>query len=369
MRATLAALFLFIVPAPCPSATAPDLSARIRIDASLDEYLPGEWVLDAGTVFAEAPDDSRWGSDNDIRRLAVTWDSRYLYIAVEVTTSASVLMVFVEHTAGGVSDLVFAGALRRNIVFSRITPNLVIEANRSAAEARAAVVSISEPPRYVGPDALQSRFFQPARGPGALEAAVPWDRILPESGQIRVLAVVTAGPGTGAGDAAPDPRERLPVLREAQVRLDNAVTLTVDRNYDGEPDIGVSPRDEAAFEFVQDTPRSRGAGFVIELGTSTVLPGTENRVNFRVRAVELDEPVQYYLTGEVYSIAGDRVRVLFRDRAQWFEPGVMPPEDVWDGRDDSGEFVDGGIYVLSVTGGYAPGATDYTARKPVSVVR
>ena len=209
MKAAVLALLLLGIPAICGATTAPDLSTRIRIDGNLDEYEPDEWVLDANTSFREAPGDSRWGTDNDISRIAVTWDLNYLYIAVETNNYSSILMTFLEHENGGIADLVGAAALRRNIVFSRIPPNLVVDANRAEPEARVAVVSILEPPRYIDPGLYRSRFYQPASGKGALEMAFPWESVLPASGLIKVLAVVTAGAGTGAGDAAPDPTMRL----------------------------------------------------------------------------------------------------------------------------------------------------------------
>ncbi len=369
MKAAVLALLLLGIPALCAATTAPDLSARINIDGYVDEYEPDEWVLDTRTLFRETPDDSRWGTDNDITRIAVTWDFNYLYIAVEANNYSSVLMTFLEHGNNGISDLVSLAALRRNIVFSSITPNLVIEANRAEPEARMAVVSIVEPPRYINSGLFRSRFYQPARGPGALEVALPWESVLPSSGLIKVLAAVTAGSGTGAGDAAPDPSALLQSRRMAQASLDNAISITVDRNYDGQADIGVSPRSEATFNFAQAKPRVPDSGFVIELGGATMALDSGVPLSFWIEAVNLDEPAQFYMTCEVYSLSGDRVRVLFRDELRLYEPGVKPPEDTWDGRNDSGEYVDGGIYILNVSSGVSPGTSDHVTRKPVSVVR
>jgi hypothetical protein len=278
-------------------------------------------------------------------------------------------MTFLEHDVGGISDLVGAAALRRNIVFSRIAPNLVVEANRAESEAKVSAVSLLEPPRDVREELYRSRYYQPARGPGALEIALPWGSVLPSSGLIKILAVVTAGAGTGAGDAAPDPSARLQFQHEAQARLDNAVTIPVDRNYDGEADLGISPRGEATFEFVQEKPRAGGTEFTIVMEGATMAPDTGDPLTFRIEAVNLDEPGEYYQTCEVYSLSGNRVRVLFSDRLRLYEPGVEPPEDSWDGRNDSGEIVDGGIYIINVTSGVLSGTTNQATRKPVSVLR
>jgi hypothetical protein len=353
----------------CLAVTAPDLSSRIRIDGNLDEYESDEWILDAYTPFAESPVDSRWGSDNDVSRIAVTWDHNFLYVGVEAVASGSALMVVVEHTVGGVSDLIGAGELRRNVIFSRITPTLVFEANRASPEAVGAAVGILEPLRYLGPGEYSSRFFQPARGAGALELAIPWANALPESGQIKVLAFITAGPGTGSGDAAPDPRALLPVQREMQARLDNAATLVVDVDYDGEPDIGVSPRSEATFEFMQTEPVGQSGGYEIRLDNSSALPDTGEPLRFTIQPKDQTVSAQVYQTCEVFSTSGDRVRTLFRDELRSYGPNLTTAQDTWDGRDNNGDIVAGGIYILNVTSGASPGAKSDVARKSAGVVR
>jgi len=368
MNKILFVLFLAGLPAVCISATAPDLSTRIRIDGRVDEYTQDEWILDSTTVFRESPVDSRWGIDNDIHRIAMTWDENFLYIAVETLAQSNALMAFLEYATAGAADLVSAGPLRRNVVFSGITPNLIVQADMSSLDAVAAEVSILEPLRYLSPDDYESQFFQPSLGPGALEVALPWSGVFPASGYMRLLAIITGGVGTGAGDAAPDPTALLEFHRDAQARLDNSITVPVDENRDGVPDMGVAPRSVVSFGFVQNEPVSKSCDIEVRLESKSFSPDNAEVLRFQIGA-KCSETVEMYLSCEVYSVTGQRVRVLFVDERRVFQPGVAPPWDEWDGRNDRGEIVRGGAYIVRASGGVSPGATDSAASESAAVIR
>jgi hypothetical protein len=369
MKRALFALLILTIPRACPGTTAPDLSPRIRIDGRAVEYTPDEWILDAATAFRETDGDSRWGANNDISRIAATWDENFLYIAIEGSFDSSALMAFLEHDAGGISDLVSIDEIRRNIIFSGIYPNIIMQASRSSLDATVAAVSILEPLLYLDPSEYDSEFFQPAGGPGALEIALPWSRVLPLAGYVKLLAAVTGGTGTGTGDAAPDPAQSLSGDRQAQAWLDNAITIPVDSNHDGEPDMGVSPRSAASFEFNQAEPATGYTDVGLSLEAASFAPDLSQVLRFQVGAPSCREPVEIYVSCEVFSVTGRRVRVLYQDEPRVFEPGTDPQWDEWDGRDDSGEIVRGGVYVLLASGAASPGDVSSTAKQSVAVIR
>ena len=128
MKRALLALALISTPTAATSTTAPDLSGRIVLDGATTEYATDEWVLDAGSPRAELPHDSRWGSDNDVHRIAITWDTTFVYIAVECVTYSSGLMTWIEYAAGGIRALDGLGELRRQISFSSFAPNYLVSA-------------------------------------------------------------------------------------------------------------------------------------------------------------------------------------------------------------------------------------------------
>jgi hypothetical protein len=278
-------------------------------------------------------------------------------------------MAFLEYAAGGVGDLVSAGPLRRNIIFSGTTPNMFVQADRGALDATVAIVSVLDPPRYLDRGDYESYFFQPSHDPGALEIALPWELVQSNVGYIELLAVVTAGVGSGTGDAAPDPSERLNWHREAQARLDNAITIPVDSNRDGYPDMGVSPRSVVSFAFPQSEPASEDLDIDVRLETPSFSPDLSQVLRFKITSSAGPDPVKQYVSCEVFSVSGERVRVLFQDEVRIFQAGVVPPWEVWDGRDDAGAIVRGGLYVVNVTSGASSGAQTSAAKQSAAVVR
>lgn len=370
MNRIFIALFLVCLPVVCLSTTAPDLRYRIRIDGNVSEYEPDEWVLDSTTVFfKESSYDSRWGSDNDVYRVAVTWDDHFLYVAIEGRFQSSALMAFLEHAPNGASDLVSAGPLRRNILFSGISPNMIVQADRGALDASVATVTVIDPPQYLDRGDYESHFFQPSSDPGALEIALPWTLVRSNNGYIKLLAVVTAGVGSGAGDAAPDPSAQLSWYQQAQSRLDNAIEIPVDSNHDGYPDMGVSPRSVVSFAFRQTEPVRKDLDIDLRLETTSFSPDLSEVLPFRITSSAGADPVRQYVTCQVYSVSGTRVRVLFQDQEWVFRAGVVPLSGEWDGRDDTGEIVRGGVYVVSVTSGASPGAKTSSAKQSAAVLR
>jgi hypothetical protein len=188
-------------------------------------------------------------------------------------------------------------------------------------------------------------------------------------GFVKLLSCITGGAGTGTGDAAPDPSRLLSSNQQAQAYLDNALTLTVDDNLDGEPDMGVMPRSETSFEFEQRTPAGADRNIALQLETNSFAPDEGEVLRLHINVSDCFVPQLLYVSCDVYSVSGERVRVLFHDEARMLQTGAEPPWDVWDGRDDRGEIVRGGMYVVTATSGASPGAVSSSAKESVAVVR
>jgi len=71
------------------------------------------------------------------------------------------------------------------------------------------------------------------------------------------------------------------------------------------------------------------------------------------------------VTAEIYDLRGGRVRILYRNDPRIVTAVSNPTLDTWDGRDDSGRLVPGGIYLLRFV--VEPGV--YRTTKAFSVVR
>ena len=94
-------LLVSILPSLSVATTAPDLRSQIIIDGDVSDFDADDWVLDKTTDFPENPGDSRWGADNDIRAIAVTWDNYNIYIGVPAVVVSTSLMAFLDVGCGG----------------------------------------------------------------------------------------------------------------------------------------------------------------------------------------------------------------------------------------------------------------------------
>jgi hypothetical protein len=362
--ATGLAIASLLLPATPHATTAPSLSDRIRIDGVLDEYAPDEFVLDATSSLPETANDSKWGTDDDISRVALTWDHSYLYVAVEGRSFDSFLALFVSNRGGGLRTLEDAGAFRRALQLTDFPVNLMALAQpeRLPEVARA---DDSHPFALVDRGTVPAAVAGTRNGPVGFEMAVPWS-MLSLANPLRVLAAITGEVGSGAGDAAPDPNASLDDDRFARAVLDVHIGLVPDANRDGVPDDSVSTRATA----------------VIEGGATPALSSDDADVRFDVvkRAFAPDrgessdvgfEVVSgvVFVNFHVYSLEGERVRFLNADSPDIrITAGSMVPA-LWDGRDDSGTIVPGGTYIVVAEWGYGRGEHSGREKAAVVVVR
>lgn len=372
---------LWVVAAPthAPATTAHDLRSRIQIDGTTSDFTSDEWIVNAFSAVAEAAGDSRWGRDNDISAIALTWDDFNLYIAVSAVAVSADVMLFLDTHCGGLNHLGDAASFRRNVELGALTANFLVEADRAAPDPQAGYVDCNNALRRIGSGAFDAVFFQEATDRGALEIAVPWELlggfvrsgsgvVLPEAGQkIGVLSAVTAGLGGGAGDAAPDPSLLLEVDSTRVAVLNNHVIVPLDGNGDGFLDAGVSPASAVTFATVAGQVRGP-LPLGIELEGKLISPEEGTPLRFRPFLSPPDYTLPVYVTARVFSAGGRLVRNLFFDQARNLAAGGAP-WDEWDGRDAGGSIVPGGVYVLAVSAGPSEGGSASTAKASFAVVR
>ena len=360
-------VMLCLLPSASFATTAPSLTDRIAIDGWAADYAADEWILDATTPFAESARDSRWGSDNDVSALAATWDQAFLYFAVSGVTHDSELMLLIEHAPGGVSSLQSLDPFRRAISFHRFTPNLIVHARAGSNRARVGRIDAQTPLTVLPEGELATAFVRTPDASG-LEIALPWQLVAGPTGTLRVLVVITGGDGTGSGDAAPDPGALLDSNRFRLAYLDNAVEVTYDANGDGNPDMGVSPRDAAVALNPQGSPEANVAALEVEVERKAFAPDEAEVVRFQVGPAG-GVTARLYLSARVYTADGRAVRALFENEARSFAAGATPAWDIWDGRDATGTVVRGGIYIIAVSGGLSGGSVSDVERFSVAVIR
>jgi len=370
---------LLLAPLPVRATTDANLGSRIIIDGRLDDFQTDEWVLDASTPVAERSGDSRWGLDNDVRAIALTWDNYNLYIGVPATTVNSDLMLFIDTMCGGITDFASASLFPRNLSLGAMGANFVLQVTRERPEPRAAYVDCANPIRLIAPDALHSVYLQDGNTSGALEIAIPWEHLgsfagagggtsVPSPGTVlRVVAAITAGAGGGVGDAGPDPTVLLENDSTRVALVNNFVEVPLDGNGDGLLDLGIAPRAVATYASAPASPVRQPLPLTLFVERKVFAPDRGEVVRFQLSLQPDDYAQPVYVTARVYSSSGRLLRRIFEDEARVL--GGATAWDEWDGRDDAGVIVPGGIYVIAVAGAAAPRGPAKPVKASIAVIR
>ncbi|MBM3321131.1 MAG: hypothetical protein FJY73_10690 [Candidatus Eisenbacteria bacterium] len=432
MRRVIATLFLSsLLVLPALATTGADLSNRIAIDGysndfEADEFVFVDTLIDVNgdgileVVAQERDNDSKWGFNNDINQIKITWDNDNLYVAVDGISWDNNIILLFDYRPGGLDKMTELNSWRRNFVFAgNLYPDLFLatwDGNptpqlwRFARENQVTQVDIS---------LLETvaTFAQGNTG-RSMEVRIPWPvfygetlerrwdpiqrdsvYVLPggldEVRSIRVVAILTAGPdGTGGPDSAPDNLGGHTIESSNQVTIDNFAILPLDdTSYvtgdgrkvfvweesvvdtlppDSLADIGAGITGRRTFAFTPPFPQKNFTFSSLTLLRPVVSPETGDFLRFRYTlAPEPDSTDVFdrirgiYVTAEIYDMRGQRVRLLYEyDLRSVVWPGD-PERDYWDGRDESGRVVPGGIYLLRFV--VEPGV--FRTTKAFSVVR
>ena len=421
LAATVAALFLFASPfwAPCSrAATARDLSPRIAIDGFTGEWAADEQLFGYNAtlkMLEEPTDDSKWGTNNDISQVRVTWDAHNLYLAGEAKTWGNNLIIWVDVLPGrGMTTMSGLNSWSRNFTFDvsdaahdndfmpdlfgatwdgNPTPHLVIHNSGT---------QVTDLQVGGGQFSAASTFYQDRDG-RAMELAIPWRLVFandpetrdtvvtvggktdtlrwfpPGQRRLKICAAITAGgDNTGGPDSAPDNTRGHTNDGSAFVYVDNFAEIDLDREDDtglghggpdGIPDWGVSPTtdrsgDHPRFRFKYPVPivGVRFGLVDLELSRPAFAPDRGDWLDFRFRIeppVNPADPLALAgartvdLSANVYDLHGRFVRNLYVYSRRPAIPVAgcpncpsFPPFDTWDGRDESGQIVPAGVYVV-----------------------
>ncbi|HEX5132191.1 MAG TPA: hypothetical protein VFX92_06880 [Candidatus Krumholzibacteria bacterium] len=343
LRRLACALVTLLVSLPlhAGATTAPSLSDRIVVDGLVGDYTTDEWILDATSSFPERGNDSRQGIDNDIARVAATWDGARLYIAVELAlTAPHTVLVAIGGLAGGIPSLDGAGEFRRAIDLP-FRPNLLALAEPGATP-RVARADATHAFALVDRARVPAAIADNAPGKVGFEIAIPWD-MLDAARPLRLLVAVSGGPGTGAADAAPDARGALASDPDARAVLDRWIEFTADADGDGNLDYGVSPRSAAVVLPGTDAVAASGdPDLDIDIDRKAFAPDRGETVRFTLRSPgNMFDEIEG--TCVVCALDGRRIRTLAVPRGNALADVIVE----WDGRDDTGRVCDGAVYVAA----------------------
>jgi hypothetical protein len=363
-----------LLPPPARATTAASLADRIVIDGRVSDWAADEWVLDSTTSLPEPDGDSRWGAYEELLRVGVTWDARFLYVAVEFRASSSALFAGLRCESGGLASLDGAGLFRRAIDLPFASNVLLLADPRGAP--LVARVDGSGPLVGVDRAAAPAVTRAPLGENAVFEAALPWS-LLSLALPLEIVTALTGGEGTGAGDAAPDPSVALPATAtpasKARASLDRWLSVPADADQDGVPDAGISPRTVATVGADADAPSPRSGAPVVDarMTPRVFAPDNGESADLAVTVSDAADVETLYVTARVYAMDGTEVRVLYQDAARTVAGAGLEadPRDRWDGRDSGGAIVAGGVYVVSVEWGRVAGEKAGRATAGVAVAR
>lgn len=413
---TLAALAATALPAQ--ALTARDLSSAIRIDGYATDFAGDEALFGFNEVVGapEEPwDDSKWGVNEDLNQIYVTWDKNYLYVAATgIIWNNNMVVLFDTVPGRGLELMTGLNSWRRNFQFDttgtgpgtgfapdlfgatwdgNTSPHLVVQLDGSRVD-----------DEVVGPYFNAAATFSQGNLGRAMEFAIPWSSVFlaqaglgtrdtfmtvdgiadtlhrfPPGTRIKIVGVVTAGAdGTGGPDTAPDNLGGTTDNSGALVYIDNWAVVDLDQNDDtglgaggpdGIADWGVSPRTRVTYRVRPPFLSKQFSASEIQLDRPAFRPDLGEAVHY---SFKLDQPINpndeadrrrtFGVTAKIFDFHGRAVRTVSSPRSA-LTP-TDPALDVWDGRDDGGRIVEPGIYVLRLT---VTGSTKRATRSLVVV--
>lgn len=412
--AALLTLALMAAALPASALTARSLVGRIEVDGLTTEYTDGEKIFGINAS-ANAPEesasDSKWGPDNDVSQIRITWDADSLYIAGEAVIWGNNLVILVDVLPGrGLETMRQMNSWSRNFIFSddfrpdlfgatwdgNTAPRLLIHQGGTRVDDQQSGVN--------GTFRAAATFQQNQRN-RAMEFAIPWSVVFlateglgttprwvpargetlqtfPAGAQLKVVAVVTAGgDNTGGPDSAPDNTQGHSTDGNQDVIVDNYAIVDLDRNDDtglgaggpdGVADWGIEPKSRVTFKFAPPIVARPLSLDDIRLSRPAFAPDRGEFVTFTPTLsppVDGSNPIDALRTvnfsAGVFDFRGRLVRTLYDNRSR---PAAFPAdefEDRWDGRDAAGVLVEPGIYLIRSV--LEPNASRVV--RPVVVVR
>ncbi len=416
MRRLLAALLATMVALPplplvAHAATAPSLAGRIVIDGFPAEYTADEALFGPGIggVPEESNFDSAWGPDNDLNQVHITWDRDSIYVSSEgVIWGNNMIVLFDVIPDRGMESMRQLNAWSRNFTFGDdFRPDLFLATWDGNTNPRLLIHQGGTQVRdnQVGELFRAAATFSTSQRGRAMEFAIPWNtfflgpeglgvtrtfvpalsetvNVFPPGTAIKVAAVITAGgDNTGGPDSAPDNTRGHVNDGNQDVLVDNWARLELDRlddtglgggGADGVADWGISPKSRTTFKFQPPVVAVRLEVAELSFDRPAFAPsrGEKTRLRFRVDppadpADPLSASRTLSVTANVFNAEGRLVRNLFVNQTRTAAAPNDSTIDVWDGRDDAGALVPGGVYVVRLV--VEPNVARVT--RPVVVVR
>lgn len=404
-KTLLASALLVVLTAACSHAqSARDLSGTIHIDGFATEFTTADAIFGFNEIVGapeEPTDDSKWGVNEDLNQIFLTWDAKYLYVAATGVIWNNNMIVLIDSTPGrGLGSMLSINSWRRYFTFDTLgsaagtgfapdlfgatwdgntSPRLIVQVDGNT------VVD-----QVVGPTFRASASFSQGNLGRAMEFAIPWQQVFlsaaglgtkdtvytvngvtdsvhffPRGAKLKIAGVITAGgDDTGGPDVAPDNLGGVTDNSSAVVYVDNWAIIPLDEQDDtgagaggpdGIADWGVSTRARVTFRVRPPFLAKQFSASEIRFDQPAFRPDLRESIHW---SFALDQPVNpddpadsrrvFGVVAKIFDIRGRVVRTITDNSRSALQP-TNPDLDQWDGRDENGQVVPGGIYVLRLT--------------------
>jgi len=266
---------------PASAKSDPDILGRILMDGLVGDFHDDEKLFDdapSGRAH-ESKEDSQWGAEHDIRQIRVTWDRRYLYLAVEGHIAGDRLMVLIDvEPYQGLVTLNNTNQWRRHVNFhSDFMPDFLIVTVDGEPASRM-YTHLNDSPGQLATMQRNVWFFshstfQEGVQEPASEIMMPWGTLFAEDDRgpvvmrdtlmdgrfqrvafihpgttIKIAGIVTGADVMSSGpDVAPNNILGCPAVAAEVLQVDNWVEIPVDIDLDGLPDMGVSATERGVY--------------------------------------------------------------------------------------------------------------------------
>jgi hypothetical protein len=310
------------------------IQTQVTVDGRLE---PGEWTL--GFSLPDS-NDSGWTASNEIDGLHASWDSVYLYLALDGIVSSNSWLIYLDVDPDGPlgqTDLTAIDTWERGALFTaagfRADYQYGCYQHQGASDGGSFWEILSATTTLERSDEILSACdsYHVHGEAGGSELAIPWHTLyglgndaVPVGARLSVVAALCWDPepaGELGGDSAPSNLVAgLPVI-------DNVWTLTVDGNGDGRPDrLDLTP-----------------APLVPAVGLR-LLPAVPNPFNPTTTLhFELPAASATPVSLVIYDLQGRRIVTLL---AEPLPAGLHAVS--WDGRDQHGRPVAAGTYICAL---------------------
>tara|TARA_Y100000588_G_scaffold393969_1_gene512145 strand:+ start:442 stop:1527 length:1086 start_codon:yes stop_codon:yes gene_type:complete len=335
-------LFIFFHTIFCFATTEANLS-RIIIDGISEDFTNDEAILTNPLGYIlESPTDSYWGVYNDVKQIKVTWDSSYLYLAVDACSWNNNVLLFIDiYDDYGIEDMSKLNAWPRSFKFYNWNPDFFIGTWDTNNTPQFWKVQEGGSIQVEQNSTIEtSATFDTGNIYGAMEIKIPWGTLyfdqehsLSSFPSIKLLAVITSGDDHSSGpDCAPDNLGGMANNSGQIVILDNYAEIVIDEDGDG-PDMNINPQQRTTF---LKAPPFEAIPLSIQnvkfVHGKTFAPLLNEEISF-----ELETNRNSEFTVEIFDVNGTFINYAIN---------IEPLHWKWDGRNINDDIVPFGIYIL-----------------------